>query len=37
MSDNTLGVFVIVILSILFVLTTGEPDIIDGLIKMSNR
>ena len=37
MKDNDLVVWVLVLICAMFVLTVGEPDIIDGLIDKSNK
>ena len=37
MSENTLGAIVIILIFIFWILTSGDPDILDGLIKMINK
>lgn len=37
MNDNHVVVIAIICVFILIILTIGEPDILDGLIKMVNK
>lgn len=37
MSDNKAGVILIIWVTILILITIGDPDILDGLIKMVNK
>jgi hypothetical protein len=37
MNDNAVAVVFVIIIVILVIITSGDPDILDGLIKMANK